>query len=444
MKAIKPKGKTMWVAILIFVIVYAAIASEKFPRHWVTMLGGCLLVVFGIMSPKDVVDSINWETLGLLAGMFVLVSILTESGFFHWLAMTAMRKVKYRPAPLFVVLILMAAFLSMFMDSITVMLFLSALTVQLCHLLRLDPIPVVIAEVCAANAGGSATLVGDPPNVILGTTLGFSFADFATHTGPIAIASVLVILLFFYLVNRKQLKASKQWLTDYTIMEIEYNNRRELNPRLTKIGLIAFLIAVLLLIFHLPLSHLLGIHINAATAALIPATVAIFLLSDNHKKAVILKLDGESILFFCGLFILIGGLEKVHIFEGLAKGFAQIANADPNYLVMALHWIPGLLSGVVDNVPLALAMSYVLKDLAAIPGMPALSLMVWSLALGVDIGGSMTPIGASANVVAYSYLEHRYEPVGWKKWLKLAVPATLLAMIVASVLILAKSLIGWY
>jgi Na+/H+ antiporter NhaD/arsenite permease-like protein len=444
MKAIKPKGKNMWVAISIFVIVYAAIASEKFPRHWVTMVGGCLLVVFGIMSPKDVVDSINWETLGLLAGMFVLVSILTESGFFHWLAMTAMRKVKYRPAPLFVVLILMAAFLSMFMDSITVMLFLSALTVQLCHLLRLDPIPIVIAEVCAANAGGSGTLVGDPPNVILGTTLGFSFADFATHTGPIAVVTALLILGIFYLINRKALKASKQWLTEYTIMEIEYKNRRDLHPQLTKIGLICFGIAVLLLIFHVPLSHLIGVHINAAVAALIPATVAIILLSDKHKKAVILKLDGESILFFCGLFILIGGLEKVHLFEGLAAFFANLANANQNLFIMTLHWAPGLLSGIVDNVPLALAMSYVLKDLAAIPGMPALSLMVWSLALGVDIGGSMTPIGASANVVAYGYLEKYHGAVGWKKWLKLAAPATLAAMVVSSILVLLKSQIGWY
>jgi Na+/H+ antiporter NhaD/arsenite permease-like protein len=434
----------MWIALIIFILVYIAIASEKFPRHWVAMLGGCLLMIFGVMTPKDVIQTINWETLGLLAGMFILVSILTESGFFHWLAMTAVRKVRYRPGPLFVVLILMATILSMFMDSITVMLFLSALTVQLCHLLRLDPIPVVIAEVCAANSGGAATLVGDPPNVILGTTLGFSFSDFATHTGPIALVAALLLLAYFYFINRKALKASKQWLTDYTIMEIEFNNRRSLHPQLTKIGLIGFLCAVLLLIFHLPLSHLLGIPLNAAVAALLPATIAILLLKDNQKKSVILKLDGESILFFCGLFILIGGLEKVHLFENLSTGFAQLTSNNPTLLVMLLHWVPGIISGVVDNVPLALAMSYVLKDLAAIPGMPALSLMVWSLALGVDIGGSMTPIGASANVVAYGYLERHHGKVGWKKWLVLAVPATLIAMIVASMLLLLKSNIGWY
>jgi len=376
--------------------------------------------------------------------MFVLVSILNESGFFKWLAMTAVRKVKYRPAPLFAVLILMAAFLSMFMDSITVMLFLAALTVQLCQLLRMDPIPLVIGEVCAANTGGAATLVGDPPNVILGTTLGFSFSDFATHTGPISIIVALVILLFFYLLNRKSLNESKKWLTDYTILEIEYSNRDQMDGKLAKVGLIFFGSAVLLLIFHVPLRNLTGLPINAAVAALLPATIALFLLQDNQRRKIILKLDGESILFFCGLFVLIGGLEKVHLFEDLAEGLVALTKANTTHLILVLHWFPGLLSGIVDNVPLALAMSYVLKDLAAIPGMPALSLMVWSLALGVDIGGSMTPIGASANVVAYSYLERRYGKVGWKKWLALAVPATLIAMIVASGLILLKKQIGWY
>ncbi len=434
----------MWIAVLLFVLAYVAIVSEKFPRHWVAMLGGSLLVVFGVLSPKDVVEIINWDTLGLLAGMFVLVSILTESGFFKWLAMTAVRKVKYRPIPLFIVLILLATFLSMFMDSITVMLFLTALTVQLCHLLRLDPIPIVIAEVCAANTGGAATLVGDPPNVILGTTLGFSFSDFAEHTGPIAIICALAILVITYLVNRKSLKEAQSWLTDYTIMEIEFQNRFELNRRLATTGLIGFGIAVLLLVFHVPLSHLIHFEITPAMAALLPALVCIFFLKDAQRSAVILKLDGESILFFCGLFILIGGLEKVHLFEDLAKGFAQLTNGNNNLLVVGLQWVPGLASGVVDNVPLALAMSYVLKDLAALPGIPALALMVWSLALGVDIGGALTPIGASANVVAYSYLEKQHGKTGWKVWLKYAVPPALTAMVIATFLILVKSQTGWY
>jgi Na+/H+ antiporter NhaD/arsenite permease-like protein len=142
--------------------------------------------------------------------------------------------------------------------------------------------------------------------------------------------------------------------------------------------------------------------------------------------------------------MLIGGLEKVQLFEKLAGVMAAAASSSPTALVMALHWVPGLLSGVVDNVPLALAMSYVLKDLAAMPGMPALALMVWSLALGVDIGGNLTPIGASANVVAYAYMEHNHGSIGWKRWLLLAVPPTILAMIIASLLVVLKGRFGWY
>jgi Na+/H+ antiporter NhaD/arsenite permease-like protein len=201
--------------------------------------------------------------------------------------------------------------------------------------------------------------------------------------------------------------------------------------------------AVALLIFHLPLTALTGLPINAATAALIPAGIALIALRDDQRKRILVNVDGESILFFAGLFMMIGGLEKVHLFETLAKDLAAAASS-PNALVLALHWGPGLASGILDNVPLALAMTFVLKDLAAIPGMPALGLMVWSLALGVDIGGNLTPIGASANVVAYAYMEHNHGSIGWKRWLLIAVPPTILAMILISFLLIFKSQIGWY
>jgi Na+/H+ antiporter NhaD/arsenite permease-like protein len=329
------------------------------------------------------------------------------------------------------------------MDSITVMLFLSALTLQLCLLLKLDPVPLIIAEVCAANTGGAATLVGDPPNVILGTTLGFNFSDFALNTGPIALLAAALMLTFFYLVNRKALKNAHVALTADMIDAIDELHSEPLHAHLTRVGLTGFLMAVFLLIFHIPLSILTGLPINAASAALIPAGIALIAMRDDQRKKILLKVDGESILFFAGLFMMIGGLEKAHLFEKLATAMAA-SISNPNALVLALHWGPGLASGIVDNVPLALAMTYVLKDLAAIPGMPALGLMVWSLALGVDIGGNLTPIGASANVVAYAYMEHNHGSIGWKRWLMIAVPPTILAMILASFLLIYKSLIGWY
>jgi len=406
-------------------------------RRWV-------LIVFGILSPSEAFSYINWETLGLLAGMFFLVSILQEAGFFSWLAMKSLKRFHYHPVSLSIILIVFAAVMAMFMDSITVMLFLSALTLQLCRLLKLDPVPLVIAEVCAANTGGAATLVGDPPNVILGTALGFNFADFVTHTGPISAIAALLLLGMFYLTNRKALMNAHSLLTEEMIDEIEAVHNEPLHAHLTQVGLISFLLAVILLVIHQPLGEATGIHINAAMAALIPAGIALLALRNADRRKTLLKVDSESILFFAGLFVLIGGLEKIDLFESLANGLASMSSTNQTGLVMALHWVPGLASGIVDNVPLALAMSYVLKDLAQIPGMPALGLMVWSLALGIDIGGNLTPIGASANVVAYSFMERNHGSIGWKRWLGAAVPPTLLIMVFASIAVMAKGYIGWH
>jgi Na+/H+ antiporter NhaD/arsenite permease-like protein len=410
----------------------------------VALLGGALLVVFGVLTPQDALSYIGWETLGLIAGMFVLLCILYEAGFFAWLAMTAVRKVNYHPGALFVILIMMSALLSMLMGSITVMLFLSALTLQLCRLLNLDPVPLIIAEVCAANTGGAGTLVGDPPNMILGTALGFGFADFAIHSGPISLLGAILLTVIFYFMNRKALKAAHSALTKEMIDEIEGMHNEKVHAHLTRVGIISFSMAVFLLVFHLPLSALTGLPINAALSALLPAGLALIAVRDDQRRSILRKVDGQSLLFFTGLFVLIGGLEKVHLFEILAEELSKVSASSPNVLVVALHWGPGLVSGILDNVPLALAMTYVLKDLAVAPGMPPLGLMVWSLALGVDIGGDMTPIGASANVVAYSYMEHQHGVIGWKRWIIIAVPPTLAVMILATILVLIKGQIGWH
>jgi Na+/H+ antiporter NhaD/arsenite permease-like protein len=441
----------MLVAVAIFLVAYVVIASEKFPRHWVALVGGGLLIVFGILNPLEAFHYINWETIGLLLGMFVLVAVLIESGFFGWLALTTVRKTDYHPAKVFVLLPLLAAVMATVMDSITVMLFLSALTYQLCKLLKIDPIPLIIAEVCAANAGGSATLVGDPPNVILGTALGFSFADFVQHTGPISMIAAAVSTGLFYLKNRAALFAAQGALDAEAAREIEELHRSNLQHRVMRIGLAFFAIAVALLVTHHWMEEWVGIKVTAAAAALLPAAGALVTLAVLERKGefaalrnTIKHVDFESLMFFAGLFVLVGGLEKTQFMDGVAQMFGSLAATNQPVFLMALHWGAGGISAVVDNVPMALGMSYVLKDIAASPAAPALAIMVWSLALGLNMGGSMTPVGASANVVSYAYLEKHHGKVGWGTWIKAAVPPTVVTMLVASTLVLLKSLIGWY
>ena len=441
----------MLLAVAIFIVAYVIIASEKFPRHWVALVGGALLIVFGILNPLEAFHYINWETLGLLLGMFILVAVLIESGFFGWLALTTVRKTNYHPAKVFVLLPLLAALMATVMDSITVMLFLSALTYQLCKLLKIDPIPLIIAEVCAANAGGTATLVGNPPNVILGTALGFNFMDFVQNTGPISMIAAAVSTGLFYLGNRKALADAHGTLDMDAIYAIEETHRSELQRNVMRIGLIYFGAAVALLVTHHWLGEFGLIQISTAAAALIPAAAALVTLmiverAGNQRalRATILRVDFESLLFFAGLFVLVGGLEKTQFMASIAQALGGLAAISHPLFLLALHWGAGGISAVVDNVPMALGMTYVLKDLSQTAAAPALAIMVWSLALGLNMGGSMTPVGASANVVSYAYLEKHHGKVGWGAWIKAAVPPTVVAMIIASALVLLKGAMGWY
>lgn len=435
----------MILALIVFIISYIVIASERFPRQAVALLGAVVLVALNTFSIQEAFTFVDWETIGLLFGMFILIVTLAEVGFFTWLASRVAHQLHYRPIYIFIAFPLLAAFMAAFMDSITVILFLSALSVRIAKLIKVDPIPLVVAEVCAANTGGASTLVGDPPNVILGTMLGFNFNDFVIHAGPIALVCTLVVVAIFYWFNRGMLQAAEREIQSADLHEID-GGELITNPRVLKIGLIGFGAAIFLLVTHNFLAPLFGISLTTATSALIPALL-VMIVGGKETEHIIRKIDIESLLFFIGLFIIMGALEKTRFIAMIAEQIFAVAKGNPIGLALLLHWGAGITSAVVDNIPMALAMAYVLKDMAGLAGALPISLMVWALALGVDMGGNMTPVGASANVVAYAYLMHFYGSegrIGWLRWIKMAVPPTLAAMVVASGLLYLKYLIGWY
>lgn len=429
------------VSLVIFLVTYIIIATEKVNRTVIAFLGALLLIVFKVFTLEDAIGYVSWETIGLLFGMFIIVAALSDSGFFTYLALIVARMLKYSPLKIFLVFPVITFLLSGFMDSITVMLFFATLTFELCRMLKIDPIPLVITEVVLANIGGAATLVGDPPNVILGLKLGFFFNDFVVHNGPITIAAGAVALGYCFLVNRKRIK---------TVGNVPLDEIKKMDPvsaitdkKEFKAGLIAFAVAVILLTTHTYIEQYLHIPLIVPLASMLPGFVMLVFMGKKAEK-IIVKIDYEVILFFIGLFMVVGGLEHTGVIKVIADFVSNTFKDNPAALLSTLLWGSGIASGVIDNVPFALSMAYVLADLAKIIAVPALSIMVWATSLGTDIGGNFTPIGASANVVAYSAMEKKGTIIGWGRWIKLALPASVLALIVANLLVYVKYIIGWY
>ena len=428
--------------LFVFVVIFALIIWEKIPRVYSALFGAVLVIVLGVFDIKEAINFVSWETIGFLLGMFLLVEILVEAGFFRWVALDLARRLNYEPLKILLFFPFLAFVLSAFLNSITVMAFLAVITFELSGLLKFDPLPVIVSEVVLSNIGGAATLVGDPPNVILGTGLGFGFNDFLIHNAPVAILSGLAAVWVSFLMNKKnfvQLHPS-----------VDLKNIREINPRsqikdtfLLKCGLVGMGFTLIFLIGR-PIFAKLGLPISISMASLLPAFTLLVLGGKRiHKHHFLRRTDAETLLFFIGLFILIGALEKKYIIQIAADFLASLFRTPVGFL-SSVYWGSGIFSGFVDNVPLAMAMIFIIKQSVAQKIVPATSLMVWATSLGVDLGGNLTPIGASANVVAYSYLEKTGKKVGWGRWLKLALLPSLAAMLVGYFGVLSKMKLGFY
>ena len=441
-------------AIVIFVLMFALIIMDKIPRHWVTL--GCglatIIIVFAICmrSPNAIIETlniksifttefwhtsgkgsesssgINWATIIFIAGMMVMVEGMAKAGFFRWLCLTIAEAVKYKVMPILVTFMIMSAVLSMFIDSITVILFLAAVTVELSQLLKFSPVPMVLAEIFCANLGGSATMCGDPPNIIIGTALGYSFADFLTNTGLIAGIALIAIIIFFFFAFKKELTANK----DEKIDPSTFPNPGDAieNKKDFIVSTIIFIIAIVLLVTHAQ---------TGLTVAFIGVVIALITLitSFKHIGAILKKVDYKTLLFFIGLFIVVGGLEQTGVLEMIASFIEKVCGGNVFAMVLIIMWISAIASAFVDNIPFAATMVPVIKSLAATTVGAQLPVLAYALSVGTDIGGSATPIGASANVVGTSVISKAGHPVGWGKYCKTAIPATAIVIIIAMIVI---------
>lgn len=441
-------------AVTIFIVMFGLIIWDKFERHIVTLLCGLstLLLVFGAcMQNMDAImetlnvksffsldfwyaageasessSGINWATIIFIAGMMIMVEGMAKAGFFRWLCMTIARMVKFKVVPIFITFMIMSTILAMFIDSITVILFLAAVTVELAQLLKFNPVPMILAEIFCANLGGSATMCGDPPNIIIGTSLGYSFSDFVLNTGVIVAIAMVIMILYFYLALRKQLTAGAGKVT-VSVENCPNPKDAIKNKKDFAFSCIIFAIAVVMLITH---------AMTGLTVAFIGVFISILTLLAAGKDAIGLlkKVDYKTLLFFVGLFVVVGGLEQTGILEIIAEFIQFISGGNLMLMVAIIIWISAIASAFIDNIPFAATMIPVIKTIAASSGVD-LQTLAWALAMGTDVGGSATPIGASANVVGTSVAAKEGHPVSWGTYCKTAVPATIIVLVISTVYI---------
>lgn len=287
---------------------------------------------------------------------------------------------------------------------------------------------MIIAEIFCANLGGSATMCGDPPNIIIGTSMGYSFFDFLTNTGAIAAISLIVVVVYFYFCFRKKLVAPGTALVDPASCPDPNSAITDKKEFISSV--VIFLIAVVLLVTHAN---------TGLTVAFIGTFIAIITLIVEHKYAVELlkKVDYKTLLFFVGLFVVVGGLEQTGVLTVIAEFISKVSGSNTKLMVAIIIWISAFASAFVDNIPFAATMIPVIRSLSALQGVD-LETLSWALAMGTDIGGSATPIGASANVVGISVSSKNGHPIGWGKYCKYAAPATIIVVLISMLFIFAR------
>jgi len=445
-------------AIAIFVAMFAAIIVGKVHRFVPALLAAALVifvVLLGVMkSPTAVVDvlnlhqliefrfwipgheplesrGVNWQTIIFIAGMMMMVEALGHVGFFRWLCLHVAKLVGYRVVPILIAFMLLSGFLAMFIDSITVLLFLASVTIEMSRMLKFDPVPVIIAEIFASNVGGAATMSGDPPNIIIGTAFGYTFTDFITNTGVIAWAGMAVAVVYFYFACRKTLVASTK---GSAAAHTPYPHPREaiVNRPLFMLSAAIFILVVILLITHAQSG------LSVATIGVIAAGLTMLaagLVKGGSPSYIVKRLDWRTLLFFVGLFICVGGLEQTGVLTRLAEYIGQVSGGNIIVVMSIILWLSAFASAIVDNIPFAATMVPVIANLSQTAGfsLPTLS---WTLALGTDIGGNGTPIGASANVVGTAISEREGHPITWGRYLKYALPAMLIVVGLCQVLLI--------
>ena len=414
-------------AVAVFVVAYVFIATDRVHKTVVALVGAALVLGLGVVSTEDAFYSretgVDWDVIFLLLGMMIIVSVLRRTGVFEYTAIWAAKRAKASPRRVMVLLVLITAVASAFLDNVTTVLLIAPVTLLVCDRLRTDPVPFLIAEVFASNIGGAATLVGDPPNIIIASRSGLTFNDFLIHMTPIVVIEMVVFVAILPLLFRGPYTTDPDRAAD--VMALNEREAIEDPALLVKCGV------VLLGVFVLFIGHPV-FHIEPSLVALLGAGVLV-LISSSSPQQYLASVEWETLLFFAGLFVMVGAMIHTGVIGDLAELATDATGGDAGVASMLILGVSAVLSGIIDNIPYVASMSPLVQDLVQGVADPAQGQALWwSLALGADLGGNLTAIGASANVVVLGIAYRNGTPISFWEFTKKGIVVTAVTIAVAA------------
>lgn len=414
------------IAVGVFLLVMAAIISEKVHRSVAALAGAVVLLLTHVLTIEIAADYVDLNTIGVLVGMMLFVAVVKSSGLFEYIAIWSAKLTRGQPMAILAVFTVITAVLSAFLDNVTTVLLIGPMTIAITQILEVNPVPFLLSQIMASNIGGTATLIGDPPNIMIGSAAGLSFADFIVNTGPVVVVILAVVLGIFFLMYRGNLHVEKENMEKVLTLDEKLTIK---DASLLRKSVIMIVLVVVGFIFHAQLG------IESATVALTAAGVML-LIGGQDAEDVILGVEWSTILFFIGLFVVVGGLNSTGVIAMLANGMLELVGDNEMLAIVLILWASALISAFLDNIPFVATLIPMIQTMQQ-GGMDVMPLW-WALSLGACLGGNGSLIGASANVVLAGVSAKNGYPITFMSYLKKGFPLMLLSVAICTVYLLIR------
>lgn len=414
------------IAVCVFLLVMAAIISEKVHRSVAALAGAVVLLLTHVLTIETAADYVDLNTIGVLVGMMLFVAVVKSSGLFEYIAIWSAKLTRGQPMAILAVFAVITAVLSAFLDNVTTVLLIGPMTIAITQILEVNPVPFLLSQIMASNIGGTATLIGDPPNIMIGSAAGLSFADFIVNTGPVVLIILAVVVTIFFLMYRGNLHVESENMEKVLTLDEKLTIK---DASLLRKSVIMIVLVVVGFIFHVQLG------IESATVALTAAGVML-LIGGQDAEDVILGVEWSTILFFIGLFVVVGGLNSTGVIAMLANGMLELVGDNEVLAIVLVLWASALISAFLDNIPFVATLIPMIQTMQQ-GGMDVLPLW-WALSLGACLGGNGSLIGASANVVLAGVSAKNGYPITFMSYLKKGFPLMLLSVAICTVYLLIR------